>query len=136
VFHHRFYLSNFARCFNFADDIIDGIKGRGQDAPGLDRTRLVPSIADGCGVRCPGRIRKPWEDAVRATPDFDFGLPETADDPRKRRARRREDRAAGGEDRCEDWFARELWPAMGELACTASPWKRNGAAWASAISIT
>jgi hypothetical protein len=52
AFHHRFYLSNFARCFNFTDDIIDGIKGRGRRCAGLvgrgSSRRLL--MAAGCAV--------------------------------------------------------------------------------------
>jgi isovaleryl-CoA dehydrogenase len=54
---------------------------------------------------------------VRATPDFDFGLPETALMIRESAARFADEKIAPLAARidAEDWFARELWPAMGEL---------------------
>ena len=54
---------------------------------------------------------------MRATPDFDFGLPETALMIRESAARFADEKIAPLAARidAEDWFARELWPAMGEL---------------------
>jgi len=54
---------------------------------------------------------------LRATPDFDFALGETATMIREAAARFADERIAplaAKVDR-EDWFPRELWPAMGEL---------------------
>jgi len=54
---------------------------------------------------------------MRATPDFDYGLPESALMIREAAARFADERIAplaAKVDR-EDWFPRELWPAMGEL---------------------
>ena len=55
---------------------------------------------------------------MRATPDFDFALPETALMIRDAAARFADERIAPLASRAdaEDWFPRdELWPAMGEL---------------------
>lgn len=54
---------------------------------------------------------------MRATPDFDFQLGEAAQMIRESAARFADEQIAplaGKADR-EDWFARELWPAMGAL---------------------
>lgn len=55
---------------------------------------------------------------MRATPDFDFALGETAEMIRETTERFADERIAPLADRAdrEDWFPREeLWPAMGEL---------------------
>jgi isovaleryl-CoA dehydrogenase len=54
---------------------------------------------------------------MRATPDFDFGLPESAAMIREATARFADRQIAPLAARidAEDWFPRELWPAMGEL---------------------
>jgi isovaleryl-CoA dehydrogenase len=54
---------------------------------------------------------------MRATPDFDFALPESAMMIREAAARFADDKIAplAAKIDAEDWFARELWPAMGEL---------------------
>jgi len=54
---------------------------------------------------------------LRATPDFDFALGETAEMIREASARFADERIAPLAARVdrEDWFPRELWPAMGEL---------------------
>jgi isovaleryl-CoA dehydrogenase len=54
---------------------------------------------------------------MRAAPDFDFGLPESAQMIREATARFADERIAPLAQRidAEDWFPRELWPAMGEL---------------------
>ena len=54
---------------------------------------------------------------MRATPDFDFGLPESAAMIREAAARFADEKIAPLAARidAEDWFPRELWPAMGEL---------------------
>jgi isovaleryl-CoA dehydrogenase len=54
---------------------------------------------------------------MRATPDFDFGLSESATMIRDAAARFAEEQIAPLAARidAEDWFPRELWPAMGEL---------------------
>ncbi|RZK01959.1 MAG: isovaleryl-CoA dehydrogenase [Novosphingobium sp.] len=54
---------------------------------------------------------------MRATPDFDFGLPESAQMIREATARFADEKIAPLAARidAEDWFPRELWPAMGEL---------------------
>ena len=55
---------------------------------------------------------------MRATPDFDFALPESAVMIRDAAARFADERIAPLAARAdaEDWFPRhELWPAMGEL---------------------
>lgn len=54
---------------------------------------------------------------MRATPDFDFGLPESAQMIREATARFADEQIAPLAARidAEDWFPRELWPAMGEL---------------------
>jgi isovaleryl-CoA dehydrogenase len=54
---------------------------------------------------------------MRATPDFDFGLPESADMIRDATARFADEQIAPLAVRidAEDWFPRLLWPAMGEL---------------------
>ncbi|WP_319641329.1 acyl-CoA dehydrogenase family protein [Novosphingobium sp. JCM 18896] len=54
---------------------------------------------------------------MRATPDFDFGLPESAQMIREATARFADERIAplAAKVDAEDWFPRELWPAMGEL---------------------
>ena len=54
---------------------------------------------------------------MKATPDFDFGLGETADMIRESTQRFADDRIAPLADRAdrEDWFPRELWKPMGEL---------------------
>jgi isovaleryl-CoA dehydrogenase len=54
---------------------------------------------------------------MRATPDFDFGLPESTTMIREATARFADEQIAPLAARidAEDWFPRELWPAMGEL---------------------
>ena len=54
---------------------------------------------------------------MRATPDLDFGLPESACMIREAAARFADEKIAPLAVRAdaEDWFPRELWPAMGEL---------------------
>ncbi|MEO6154059.1 MAG: acyl-CoA dehydrogenase family protein, partial [Croceibacterium sp.] len=54
---------------------------------------------------------------MRATPDFDFGLGEEAGMIRDAVARFADDEVAPLAERVdrEDWFPRQLWPAMGEL---------------------
>ncbi len=54
---------------------------------------------------------------MRATPDLDFGLPESARMIREAAARFADEKIAPLAVRAdaEDWFPRELWPAMGEL---------------------
>ena len=54
---------------------------------------------------------------MRATPDFDFQLGESAEMIREATARFADERVAPLADKIdrEDWFPRELWPAMGEL---------------------
>ena len=54
---------------------------------------------------------------MRATPDFDFDLTESAQMIRDAAARFADDKIAPLAARidAEDWFPRELWPAMGEL---------------------
>jgi isovaleryl-CoA dehydrogenase len=54
---------------------------------------------------------------MRATPDFDFGLPESATMIREATARFADEQIAplAAKIDAEDWFPRELWPAMGEL---------------------
>ncbi|MCB2073742.1 MAG: isovaleryl-CoA dehydrogenase [Novosphingobium sp.] len=54
---------------------------------------------------------------MRATPEFDFGLGESADMIRETVERFADDRIAPLAARidAEDWFPRELWPAMGAL---------------------
>lgn len=54
---------------------------------------------------------------MRATPDFDFGLSESAAMIREATARFADERIAplAAKIDAEDWFPRELWPAMGEL---------------------
>jgi isovaleryl-CoA dehydrogenase len=54
---------------------------------------------------------------MRATPDFDFGLPESAAMIREATARFADEQIAPLAARidAEDWFPRELWPAMGAL---------------------
>src|SRR5262245_40328872 len=54
---------------------------------------------------------------MRATPDFDFGLSESATMIREATARFADEQIAPLAQRidAEDWFPRELWPAMGEL---------------------
>ncbi|MEW9855783.1 acyl-CoA dehydrogenase family protein [Novosphingobium sp. M1R2S20] len=54
---------------------------------------------------------------MRATPDFDFALGESADMIRDTVARFAEGRIAplAAKADAEDWFPRELWPEMGEL---------------------
>ena len=54
---------------------------------------------------------------MRATPDFDFALPESAVMIRDAAARFADEQIAPLAARidAEDWFPRELWPAMGEL---------------------
>ena len=54
---------------------------------------------------------------IRATPHFDFGLPESADMIREAAARFADEQIAPLAARvdAEDWFPRELWPAMGAL---------------------
>jgi isovaleryl-CoA dehydrogenase len=54
---------------------------------------------------------------MRGTPDFDYGLPECALMIREAAARFADDKIAPLAARidAEDWFPRELWPAMGEL---------------------
>ncbi len=54
---------------------------------------------------------------MRATPDFDFGLTESANMIRESAARFADEQIAPLAAKCdaEDWFPRELWPAMGEL---------------------
>ena len=54
---------------------------------------------------------------MRATPEFDFGLSESATMIREAAARFADERIAplGQRIDAEDWFPRELWPAMGEL---------------------
>ncbi len=54
---------------------------------------------------------------MRATPDLDFGLPESAQMIREAAARFADEKIAPLAVRAdaEDWFPRELWPAMGEL---------------------
>jgi len=54
---------------------------------------------------------------MRATPDFDFALGETADMIRETTARFADERIAplAAKADAEDWFPRELWPEMGEL---------------------
>ena len=55
--------------------------------------------------------------AMRATPDLDFALPESAQMIREAAARFADEKIAPLAKRAdaEDWFPRELWPAMGEL---------------------
>ncbi|MET1754426.1 isovaleryl-CoA dehydrogenase [Novosphingobium sp. RD2P27] len=54
---------------------------------------------------------------MRATPDFDFALGESADMIRETVARFADERIAplAAKADAEDWFPRELWPQMGEL---------------------
>jgi isovaleryl-CoA dehydrogenase len=54
---------------------------------------------------------------LRATPDFDFQLGESAEMIREAAARFADEQVAPLAERAdrEDWFPRELWPAMGEL---------------------
>ena len=54
---------------------------------------------------------------MRATPDFDFGLPESAAMIREAAGRFADEQIAPLAARidAEDWFPRELWPAMGAL---------------------
>lgn len=54
---------------------------------------------------------------MRATPDFDFGLTESANMIRESAARFADEQIAPLAAKCdaEDWFPRDLWPAMGEL---------------------
>ena len=54
---------------------------------------------------------------MRATPDFDFGLPDSAMMIREAAGRFADGRIAPLASRidADDWFPRELWPAMGEL---------------------
>ncbi len=54
---------------------------------------------------------------MRATPEFDFGLPESAQMIRDATARFADEQIAPLAARidAEDWFPRELWPAMGAL---------------------
>jgi len=54
---------------------------------------------------------------MRATPDFDFQLGETAEMIRESAARFADEQIAPLAEKAdrEDWFPRELWPAMGEL---------------------
>ncbi len=54
---------------------------------------------------------------MRATPEFDFGLSESADMIREATARFADEKIAPLAVRidAEDWFPRELWPAMGAL---------------------
>jgi len=54
---------------------------------------------------------------MRATPDFDFQLGETAEMIRESAARFADEKIAPLAEKIdrEDWFPRELWPAMGEL---------------------
>jgi isovaleryl-CoA dehydrogenase len=54
---------------------------------------------------------------MRATPDFDFALPESATMIREATARFADERIAplAAKIDAEDWFPRELWPAMGAL---------------------
>lgn len=54
---------------------------------------------------------------MRATPEFDFGLPESAETIRQAAARFADERIAplAAAIDAEDRFPRELWPAMGEL---------------------
>ena len=54
---------------------------------------------------------------MRATPDFDFQLGETADMIRETTARFADEQIAPLAEKAdrEDWFPRALWPAMGEL---------------------
>jgi isovaleryl-CoA dehydrogenase len=54
---------------------------------------------------------------MRATPDFDFQLGESADMIREATARFADEQVAPLAEKAdrEDWFPRELWPAMGEL---------------------
>jgi isovaleryl-CoA dehydrogenase len=54
---------------------------------------------------------------MKATPDFDFALGESAEMIRESVARFADEQIAPLAARvdAEDWFPRELWPAMGEL---------------------
>ncbi|MCB2077196.1 MAG: acyl-CoA dehydrogenase family protein, partial [Novosphingobium sp.] len=54
---------------------------------------------------------------MRATPEFDFGLSETARMIRDTTARFADEQIAtlAAKVDAEDWFPRDLWPAMGEL---------------------
>jgi len=54
---------------------------------------------------------------LRATPDFDFQLGESAEMIREATARFADEQVAplGEKADREDWFPQELWPAMGEL---------------------
>jgi isovaleryl-CoA dehydrogenase len=54
---------------------------------------------------------------MRATPPFDFDLPESAEMIREATARFADEQIAplAAKIDAEDWFPRELWPAMGEL---------------------
>ncbi len=54
---------------------------------------------------------------MRATPDFDFQLGETAEMIRESAGRFADEQIAPLAEKAdrEDWFPRELWPAMGEL---------------------
>ena len=54
---------------------------------------------------------------MRATPDFDFGLGETVAMIRDTTARFADEQIEPLSARvdAEDWFPRDLWPAMGEL---------------------
>ena len=58
-----------------------------------------------------------WEDEMKATPDFDFALGESAEMIRESVARFADEQIAplAAKVDAEDWFPRELWPAMGEL---------------------
>ncbi|GAC1569086.1 MAG: hypothetical protein NVS3B27_12770 [Novosphingobium sp.] len=54
---------------------------------------------------------------MRATPDFDFALPESAVMIRDATARFANEKIAplAAKIDADDWFARELWPQMGAL---------------------
>ena len=54
---------------------------------------------------------------MRATPDFDFQLGETAEMIRETTARFADEQVAPLAEKAdrEDWFPQELWPKMGEL---------------------
>jgi isovaleryl-CoA dehydrogenase len=70
-------------------------------------------VASGLGYAA----RTIWRELLRATPDFDFHLGESAEMIREATARFADERVAPLAEKTdrEDWFPRELWPAMGEL---------------------
>jgi isovaleryl-CoA dehydrogenase len=70
-------------------------------------------VASGLGYAA----RTIWRELLRATPDFDFQLGESAEMIREATARFADEQVAPLAERAdrEDWFPRQLWPAMGEL---------------------